>query len=110
MQQAMSDDAGVLRSAESLARVSRTLQEIAGDERGVPCTDDWEATNLHLVARVLVHQARIREETRGSHWREDFPDRDDEHWRVRLASRLTPDGDLVTDRAPVQGGEHRGSR
>ncbi len=110
VQQAMSDDAGVLRSAESLARVSQTLQEIAEDERGVPCTDDWEATNLHLVARVLVHQARIREETRGSHWREDFPDRDDEHWRVRLASRLTPDGDLVTDRAPVQGGEHRGSR
>ena len=110
VQQAMSDDAGVLRSAESLARVSRTLQEIAGDERGVPCTDDWEATNLHLVARVLVHQARIREETRGSHWREDFPDRNDEHWRVRLASRLTPDDDLVTDRAPVQGGEQRGSR
>ena len=29
-----------------------------------------------------------REETRGSHWREDFPDRDDEHWRAHLVTRL----------------------
>jgi len=105
VQQVMSEGASVLRSAESLARVSRTLEEISTGATGVPCTDDWEATNLHLVARVLVHQARIREETRGSHWREDFPDRNDDHWRVRLVSRISSDADIVTDRAPVQGGE-----
>jgi L-aspartate oxidase len=110
LQQAMSADASVLRSADSLARVSRTLGDIAAEATGVPCTDDWETTNLQVVASVLVHQARIREETRGSHWREDFPDRDDERWRVRLVSRLTPEGDIVSDRVPVQGGETRGSR
>ena len=109
VQQAMSDEASVLRSADSLARASHTLEEIASMATGVPCTDDWESTNLHLVARVLVHQARLREETRGSHWREDFPDRDDGRWRVRLVSRLTSDGDIVTERAPVQGGEMSGS-
>ena len=110
MQQAMSDDASVLRSAESLARASSILAGIAASPAGVPCTDDWESTNLHAVARVLVHQARMREETRGSHWREDFADRDDDRWRVRLVSRLTPDGDIVTERAPVQGGGRHGSR
>ena len=109
VQQAMSDEASVLRSADSLARASRTLEEIASIATGVPCTDDWESTNLHVVARVLVHQARLREETRGSHWREDFPDRDDGRWRVRLVSRLTSDGDIVTERAPVQGGGMSGS-
>ena len=109
VQQVMSEEASVLRSADSLARVSRTLEEIASMATGVPCTDDWESTNLHVVARVLVHQARLREETRGSHWREDFPDRDDDHWRMRLVSRLTSDGDIVTERAPVQGGESSGS-
>ncbi|MBM3687774.1 MAG: L-aspartate oxidase [Actinobacteria bacterium] len=104
MQQAMSDDASVLRSADSLARAADVLEGIAASPGGVPCTDDWETTNLHAVSRVLVHQARIREETRGSHWREDFPDRDDGHWRVRLVSRLTPEGDIVTERVPVQGG------
>ena len=109
VQQAMSDEASVLRSADSLARASHTLEEIASMATGVPCTDDWESTNLNVVARVLVHQARLREETRGSHWREDFPDRDDGRWRVRLVSRLTSDGDIVTERAPVQGGEMSGS-
>lgn len=109
VQLVMSEGASVLRSAESLARVSRTLGEISTEATGVPCTDDWEATNIHLVAQVLVHQARMREETRGSHWREDFPDRDDDHWRVRLVSRITTDADIVTDRAPVQGGETSGS-
>jgi L-aspartate oxidase len=109
VQPVMSEEASVLRSADSLARVSRTLEEIASMATGVPCTDDWESTNLHVVARVLVHQARLREETRGSHWREDFPDRDDDHWRMRLVSRLTSDGDIVTERAPVQGGESSGS-
>ncbi len=110
MQRSMSEDASVMRSADSLAHVSRTLAEIEAEASGVPCTDDWEATNLHVVARTLVHQARIREETRGSHWREDFPERDDERWRVRLVSRLTPEGDIVTERAPVQGGDVHGTR
>lgn len=106
----MSEDASVMRSADSLAHVSRTLADIEAEAAGVPCTDDWEATNLHVVARALVHQARIREETRGSHWREDFPERDDERWRVRLVSRLTPEGDIVTERATVQGGDAHGAR
>lgn len=110
VQMTMSEDASVLRSADSLARASHMLEGIAADAGGVPCTDDWEATNLLLISRVLVHHARMREETRGSHWREDFPDRDDGMWRVRLASRLTEDGDIVTERIPVQGGLQHESR
>jgi L-aspartate oxidase len=108
LQQAMSQDASVLRSAESLARVSDTLAGIAADPAGVPCTEDWESTNLLGVAQVLVHQARMREETRGSHWREDFPDRDDERWRVRLVSTVTAEGDVITERKPVRGGATHG--
>ena len=55
----------------------------------------------HEVARVLVDHARIRTETRGSHWREDFPERDDERWRVRLVSHLSPEGDITTRHASV---------
>jgi L-aspartate oxidase len=42
--------------------------------------ESWETTNLLTVAGALADAALLREETRGSHWREDFPDRDDRHW------------------------------
>ena len=96
LQQLMSVDAGVLRSAESLERAAEGLRALARHEGARPCTEDWETTNLHTVARLLVDHARQREETRGSHWREDFPERDDARWRVRLISRLTPAGDIVS--------------
>lgn len=96
LQHAMSVDASVIRSADSLARAADVLADIARAPGATPCTDDWEMTNLHLVARTLVHHARIREETRGSHWREDFPERDDDRWRVRLVTSMTRSGDLVT--------------
>src|SRR5205807_7543975 len=53
-----------------------------------PCTETWEATNLLTVASALTAAARAREETRGSHWREDFPDLDDAAWRGHLDTRL----------------------
>ena len=109
LQQAMSDDVSVIRSAESLACVRHVLTDLASGAKGVPCTDDWETTNLHTVAQVLVAHARMREETRGSHWREDFPERDDERWRVRLVSHLTEYGDIDSRHTPVQGGLTHGA-
>ncbi len=88
----MTEGAGVLRSDESLARTQERLGELAAARSDDPCTETWEATNLHTVATFLVAAARRREETRGSHWREDFPDRDDEHWRSRLVGRLAAGG------------------
>ncbi|MDQ1704538.1 MAG: Fumarate reductase flavoprotein C-term, partial [Frankiaceae bacterium] len=40
-------------------------------------------------------------ETRGSHWRDDYPDRDDERWRVRWRSRLDAAGELTGDTEDV---------
>ncbi|MGZ4498138.1 MAG: L-aspartate oxidase, partial [Nocardioides sp.] len=40
----------------------------------------WETSNLVTISAALTAAAARREETRGSHWREDFPERDDAHW------------------------------
>ena len=82
---AMTEGAGVLRSARaSLATTDAVLAALGREPSDRPAhRDAWEATNLHTVASVLVATPPAREETRGSHWREDFPDRDDEHWRGR---------------------------
>ena len=52
-----------------------------------PGADAWQATNLHLIASGIATAALSREETRGSHWREDFPDPRDV-WRGHLVMTL----------------------
>ncbi|MFE2292084.1 L-aspartate oxidase [Streptomyces sp. NPDC059452] len=103
IQRIMTRGAGVLRSATSLATAAQELEALhrsaAADDPApkvaVPGVDTWEVTNLLLVSRVLVAAAREREETRGCHWREDRPDRDDAHWRRHLVVRI------AADRTPV---------
>ncbi|WHM37366.1 L-aspartate oxidase [Streptomyces sp. BPTC-684] len=101
IQRIMTNGAGVLRSADSLAGAAARLEAIRADADGAderkaaePGVDAWETTNLLLVARVLVAAAAAREETRGCHWREDRPDRDDQDWRRHLVVRVTPDRTL----------------
>ncbi|QNN51221.1 L-aspartate oxidase [Nocardioides mesophilus] len=110
LQQVMTERAGVLRSRDGLADGAEALDLLAGkvaDEAGV---DAWETTNLLTVSRALVAAAGAREETRGSHWREDFPETDDVAWSRHLdvtlvegvprlaGSPLRPDRTDRTDR------------
>ena len=94
MQQVMDAESGVLRSAESLTTARDRLARLGEQDGAVPSTEDWETSNLHQIASVLVRNALLRTETRGSHWREDHPDRDDARWRLRLVTRVGPDGRL----------------
>ena len=65
-----------------------------------PHVEAWETSNLHTLATFLATGALRREETRGSHWREDYPDRDDERWAVHLVGTLA-DGDVRLATLPV---------
>lgn len=104
IQRIMTEGAGVLRSAASLEAAARHLAELhveareALDENGKtaePGVDTWEATNLLCVARALVSAARRREETRGCHWREDHPERDDTAWHRHVVVTLDSDRTLA---------------
>jgi len=74
LQASMSAGAGVLRSAQSLQKTMTALNKIETEESTEPCVEAWETTNLFQLAVAIVRSALAREETRGSHWREDFPD------------------------------------
>jgi L-aspartate oxidase len=108
----MSLRAGVLRSGDGLAEAAAALAAGAGagrgtgprhgagagagrgagaGERSAPQVSTWEASNMHLVAGALVAAAAARQETRGSHWREDYPQPAD-GWRGHLITVLGPDG------------------
>ena len=101
LQRAMTEGAGVLRSADSLQHTAKTLDAIAARTDGAPAPEAWETTNLMTVASALVTAAAHREETRGSHWREDYPDRDDARWLVRIQQRLAPDGEFAVEEVAV---------
>jgi L-aspartate oxidase len=91
VQRIMSAHSGVLRSADGLAVAEKELAGLTSRRTTEPCVEAWEATNLHAVATAIVAAAKRREETRGSHWREDFPDRDDQAWLGHLVTRLGDD-------------------
>ncbi|HEY7487857.1 MAG TPA: L-aspartate oxidase [Streptosporangiaceae bacterium] len=96
VQRVMTAGAGVLRHEDGLATAERELAGLAGRTTDEPCVDAWEATNVHAVATAIVAAARRRRETRGSHWRADFSDRDDAAWQGHLVTRLDDTG-LTTD-------------
>ncbi|MEU3714084.1 L-aspartate oxidase [Streptomyces catenulae] len=109
VQRVMTEGAGVLRSAASLARAAAALDRLHGDAAAAtgdtapdlkapePGVEAWEATNLLCVARVLVAAAQRREETRGCHWREDHPGRDDTAWRRHFRIALGTGRTLAVD-------------
>jgi L-aspartate oxidase len=93
LQQAMSTGAGVLRSGASLTTAARALAGLARP-LARSNTASWEATNLVTVAAALVAAALRREETRGCHWREDFPSASP-RWRGHLLAGLDEAGRLT---------------
>ncbi len=96
---AMTDGAGVLRSADSLAHTAKQLDALAGRHGTEPRTESWETTNLHAVATAITAAAALREETRGGHWREDFPEPRD-RWLGHISQRLAS-GRIVSEYHPL---------
>jgi succinate dehydrogenase/fumarate reductase flavoprotein subunit len=60
-----------------------------------------EVEALVQVAAATLAAAAARQESRGSHRREDFPQRDDANWLCHTVTTATPDGPKV-DVLPVQ--------
>ena len=89
LQTVMTAEVGVLRSATGLSTALDKLQALVGDTDAAVDQDAWETTNLVTVSLALADAARLREETRGSHWREDYPDRDDAQWSGHFDTVLT---------------------
>lgn len=96
LQKAMTRGAGVLRSAESLADTAGTLAKLGaiGPSSG---NAGWEQSNLLTVAAALVAAATARQETRGCHWREDFPDASPD-WLGHLLAGLDHASGQLTER------------
>lgn len=91
LQVSMSRGAGVLRSSDSLLKTSGDLTRLEDRISTQPCVEAWETTNLFQLAQAILKAALIRQETRGSHWREDFPSTSD-LWKKHIVQQLDQSG------------------
>ena len=81
--------AGVERDGRHLAEAASDVEQWCRYVLGRQFTEPqgWELQNMLLVARIMIAAAREREETRGVHFRTDFPNTDDAHWQRHIAFR-----------------------
>jgi L-aspartate oxidase len=85
----MFKDAGVRRSGSSLEHArSLLLREGRILEEQYDSAEGYELQNMITVAYLIVKAALMRAESRGTHFREDFPDVDDKNWRKHIVLKL----------------------
>lgn len=96
LQQLMQHYVGVEREGKNLAEAQQVISNWYRQIAAVPYAsrEEVETANLLTVARVLVEAALRREESRGAHWRTDFP-QTDPAWRRSQIFRADAEGNPV---------------
>jgi succinate dehydrogenase / fumarate reductase, flavoprotein subunit len=99
----MMDLCGVERDAERLGQMTAKLHELRERYGQAVISDPGASFNSDLVealevgylldcAEATVAGALARQESRGAHFREDFPDRDDANWLKHTLARKAMEG------------------
>ena len=112
MQRAMQANCAVFRTGDILAEgvkkvddIWKLFEHVGVSDRSMVWNSDlvetWELDNLLRQSMVTVQSAANREESRGGHAREDFPDRDDENWMKHTVAWFDDDGTVTIDYRPV---------
>ena len=85
LQKLMWDKVGIIRNSSDLKKAQQKISEwkfVLKSE--LKTAEDFELANLIILADLITNSALQREESRGAHYREDFPDRDDINWKKHI--------------------------
>ena len=108
MQKTMQNNCAVFRTQDVLEEGRELITKVYNDLPNIGISDRsliWntdliealELDNMMSQAMVTMAGAEQRAESRGSHAREDFPDRDDENWMKHTLAWITDDGEVSID-------------
>ncbi len=87
LQENMWLDAGLLRDAAGLQSMRLDLENTSEQLAPAAQRESIELANLHTVAELIGQSALKREESRGAHYRNDFPQRDDARFALHSITR-----------------------
>jgi succinate dehydrogenase/fumarate reductase flavoprotein subunit len=98
LQKAVGDHLMITRNAHNLTQLLNRIEELklgrlakvkvsnsSGQRRAI------EIHNLLYTAELMTRAALMREESRGSHFREDFPDQNDKDWNTNIMFQFVND-------------------
>ena len=101
IQELMKQNAGIIREEtklqNGLERIlelknefyskDNTLKEFKIDDDSEDVVLTWEVKSSLVVCEAIIRSALMRQESRGAHYRSDFPNLDDEKWKVNIYCR-----------------------
>ena len=85
LQKLMWNKVGIIRNSFDLKKAQQKISEwkfVFKSE--LKTTEDFELANLIILADLIANSALQREESRGAHYRKDFPQRDDTNWKKHI--------------------------
>jgi succinate dehydrogenase/fumarate reductase flavoprotein subunit len=110
----MWEDGGIIREEKGLFRALGAVKEIQNEASassskselyGKELLDSIELRSAARVATLILEAALMRRESRGAHFREDFPGQNDAQWQGHLQVHLTPGGENVWQFEPIPKGD-----
>jgi L-aspartate oxidase len=77
----MWNNVGVVRTGTGLKQALKDLEQLGSELPAAGSRRQIEARNVHTVAQLITRSAIAREESRGAHYRTDFPAHDDQRFK-----------------------------
>jgi succinate dehydrogenase / fumarate reductase flavoprotein subunit len=111
LQEMMQDLVGIVRTEDEMASAIERIGKLKARaaKAGVPGNREYnngwhtalDLDNLLTVAEIIAKAALLRQESRGAHFRDDYPNKDEEAAKFNLVIRRAPDGSMALTREPL---------